>query len=62
MNLFDATMIAEAAEGYEAETMEEYFEAFQTLIDTGVVWELQGFFGRTATNLIDRGLCTTEET
>jgi hypothetical protein len=57
MDIFTATMMAEGAAGFEAESMEEYFEAFQMLIDTGVVWELQGFFGRTAVDLIESGDC-----
>lgn len=31
---------------------------FQTLIDSGVVWQLQGCYGRTAERLIEAGLCT----
>ena len=60
MEIFEATMMAEGASGYEAESLEEYLEAYQLLIDTGTVWKLQGFFGRTATDLIDQGLCTRE--
>ena len=30
--------------------------AFQALLDSGTVWKLQGFYGRTATNLIKQGL------
>jgi hypothetical protein len=56
MDIFTATMIAEGASGYEAKSIEEYLEAYQVLVDTGTVWKLQGFFGRTATDLIERGL------
>ena len=31
--------------------------AFQYLIDTGIVWGLQGWYGRTATDLINAGIC-----
>ena len=36
----------------------EEIEAWQYLIDTGVVWHLQGHFGRTADDLIEQGVCT----
>ena len=36
---------------------EEVIEGFQHLIDNGVVWSLQGSYGRTAATLIDAGLC-----
>ena len=32
-------------------------ELFQELIDNGMVWQLQGFYGRTAKYLIDSGYC-----
>ena len=36
---------------------EELVEFFQGMIDSGVVWQLQGFYGRTAMDLINEGLC-----
>lgn len=36
---------------------EEVVELFQTMIDSGQVWILQGHYGRTAAALIDAGLC-----
>jgi hypothetical protein len=46
------------AEGFiEADSEEQVVEAWQTLIDTGLCWQLQGFFGRTAQRLIDSGVC-----
>lgn len=37
---------------------EELVEFFQGLINSGHAWTLQGFYGRTAQALIDKGLCT----
>lgn len=36
---------------------EEVIELFQHLIDSGLAWELQGSYGRTAKHLIDAGYC-----
>lgn len=55
MDNFTATMIAEGFE--EADSEEQYLEAWQHLINTGLCWSLQGFFGRTAAALIEAGHC-----
>ena len=39
-------------------TQEDVIRAFQHLIDNGTVWSLQGWYGRTAQQLIQEGLCT----
>jgi len=47
------------AEGFvESESKEQEIEAWQYLIDTGLAWTMQGWFGRTATYLIETGVCT----
>ena len=46
------------AEGYiECNTVEEELDAWQYLIDTGVAWQLQGWFGRQANFLIANKIC-----
>lgn len=53
MDTTTAVFIAEGiVEADEAETL----AAWQTLVDTGLAWRLQGWFGRTAADLIDAGL------
>lgn len=52
MSNYDAVMIAEGA---VAADEEEVLEAWQHLVDTGLAWQLQGFFGRTAARLIEAG-------
>lgn len=58
---FRACMVAEGADGYATENKEEWHEAFQYLIDTDLVWSLQGFYGRTARDLIEQGVCSLPE-
>lgn len=48
------------AEGFiEADDEDQQIEAWQHLIDTGMVNMLQGWFGRMAERLIDEGICTS---
>lgn len=56
MNTYNAVGIAEGF--IEAESEDQIIEAWQTLIDTGLVWQLQGWFGRQAQYLIEEGICT----
>lgn len=47
------------AEGFiEAKSEDQVIQAWQYLIDTGMAWSLQGWFGRTARDLIEQGICT----
>jgi hypothetical protein len=57
MNSFDAVEIAEGFGDGEDATYEQQVEAWQYLIDTGLAFSLQGWFGRTAHNLIAKGVC-----
>ncbi|KKN98488.1 hypothetical protein LCGC14_0145990 [marine sediment metagenome] len=39
----------------------EIVNGFQKLIDSGLVWKLQGSYGRMAERFIEDGLCTQKE-
>ena len=41
---------------------DESIALFQELLDSGVVWHLQGFYGRTAQALLDDGLIRSPST
>ena len=53
MTTYDAVMIAEGV--YPGDT-NQLQEAWQILVDTGLAWSLQGWFGREATRLIEVGV------
>lgn len=53
MTDFEATMIAEGVEQPRDE--EHFLEAWQHLVNTGLAWRLQGWFGRRARDLIEAG-------
>lgn len=40
---------------------EKEIEAWQHLVDSGLVWQLQGFYGRTASALIKDGTLAPRE-
>ena len=54
INSYNAVGIAEGF--IEAESEDQVIEAWQFLVDSGLAWQLQGWFGRTATDLIQRGI------
>jgi hypothetical protein len=53
---FDAENFCMAYEDNEL-SPEEVTRGFQKLIDTGLAWKLQGFYGRAAAAMIRQGLC-----
>ena len=54
MDNFTATMIAEGA--IEADDYDHYIAAWQHLLNTGLCWQLQGWFGRQAKAMLDDDL------
>lgn len=50
------------AEGFiEAESEEQIIEAWQYLHDTGLAYRLQGWFGRSAMDLLEDGIINDNE-
>ena len=50
------------AEGFiEAESEEQVIDAWQYLLDVGLVWQLQGWFGRTAVAMIKDGILEVKD-
>ena len=40
-----------------SDTVQEELKAWQFLIDTGMCWQLEGWFSRQANNLLQAGVC-----
>lgn len=55
MSLYIASSIVEGFSG-EEDSQEDIHTAWQWLLDTGHCWHLQGFYGRTVTELLEAGL------
>lgn len=53
MDDFTATGLAE---GFIEGDEDQVIAAWQHLVDTGLAWKLQGWFGRQANDLIDQGV------
>jgi|TARA_R110002124_G_scaffold118318_1_gene275593 hypothetical protein len=59
MEPMEAIAIAEGL--VENDSEEKYIEAWQFLLDTGLCWSLQGWFGRTAVAMIEAGQLVVKE-
>lgn len=57
---YDACACVEGFDGLEHDE-ETTLAAWQSLIDSGAVWSLQGWYGRQAQSLINHGHCITKE-
>jgi hypothetical protein len=57
MDQIDKIMAYENGELDEDETI----ELFQSLLDSGLAWQLQGHYGRTAQYLLDNGYIFSKE-
>jgi len=59
MTAYDAIGLAEGF--VEAENEEQVIEAWQFLLDTGLIWQLQGMFGRQAVSMIEEGIIIVKD-
>lgn len=53
----DTLEAIEIIEGDNQASSDKIIEAWQSLIDSGIVWSLQGWYQRTATWMIEDGTC-----
>ena len=58
----DFTAVGVVEGWLDSESEEEVIASWQHLINTGLAWRLQGWFGRTAHALITAGVCQTNAT
>ena len=58
MTRYDAVGLAE---GFFDGSEKEQIKAWEYLVDTGLAWNLQGWFGRTANALIKEGIIKAKE-
>ena len=61
MDILEMTMSeVDAIMAFESGDLDDdgIIDLFQSLIDSGLAWKLQGSYGRTATALINAGYCT----
>lgn len=58
---YDITSAIIAWEMGTMSDVDEAMEFWQYLIDTGLAWQLQGAYGRTANSLIRNGVITPKE-
>jgi hypothetical protein len=56
MDVYTAVGIADGF--IESDSDDQVIEAWQFLVDTGICWQLQGYFGRMASDMIEAGLLT----
>ena len=60
LNSYLATALAEGFCEGENASVEDQLKAWAYLIRTGLCWSLQGFFGRSASSLIEKGIISGE--
>ena len=57
INIIEDDDVPVGVDEYDANVL-----AWQYLIDTGIVWQLQGWYGRCAKGLIQEGICKPKKT